>query len=925
MTDNTSDFVFFSINQGEQAKQQKPNYLLAQDVYKKIADLLAKNLDNAKKLSDESELDDHRAHEAILLEGGRGTGKSAILVNLDLYLQKKTDIAKELLILKPIDPTLLEDGDDMFLNIFIAALVRNKEVKKKLDLGGRDAENFYDQLNRLGSALEGSQGQKDAQGIDKIRALISSASIADQVHKLFCQTLKLVGKKLIVLPIDDVDTALQHAYEKIEIVRKYLTSPYTVSIISGDLDLYNEVIWRDIHGRLLTDSKVERLNALDRAKELSIAYQRKILPLPRRIAVEKLKSYLENENIVLADTKSGEDQGLISFPKFRLWIDALLNERVNGVENSHLELPLETIREFAQLVSHLSKEESLFHELTSILKQEKSYTSEELKRSMFMQPEVRNLIAEFQKAYSGTIEATNKDKRSQQRQLIFTKLQSQISELGTSNPVGDYQYLNTWRELLRTYFIHHHRGGAVYLSLEANRYFSLCATSERKMKESIFETDLFRPKHHQKYSNFEQNADIFKQWQDAAQGKMTDFGLKNLPKTSILPYPVPEFGKQINKAQLLNAKNHPQLQGQENVGLVFKLVSHHNFYNKTNLGNLVLTGRVVELLVTSLVRNITVADISKLIARPPFFSAAEQASTKTFDFAPSESTFDDEEFDETGEEFDETGEGFASFVKEINQWRESNKADLAAPPQAWLIYNVINKYFNQVRYFNAPQNSLIDLLSVFDIALTAYRAIWAIFGSFEKGPTFGFDEVIAYVNVSGASKDFTQNQLYLQNIKPFLQKSLQKIDKDSRSEFFNFRTGSYTYLLSSHPLRDLLERTYVTVKNRDTPTNGNVILATTKSAPELSRELKPVLDTILKFRNIRTDDFDTLTQVTVKEILIEIIGAYKKDKSKTDITTVFEEARSNDQISGRTALGKLRRILIRIRKRDTDRLISSLK
>ncbi|NHZ91041.1 hypothetical protein F2P45_18755, partial [Massilia sp. CCM 8733] len=183
---NSSKLVLFPIDQSEQAKQAKAEHLLARDVYAKIGDMLERGLARAIPAEDSDDLDEHRAHEAILLQGARGTGKSAILVNLELYLQQwRADMVHKLLILKPIDPTLLEDGDELFLNIFIAALVRDKQIKSRLDRGGKEAEDFYDQLDRLASAIEGAQTQHDKQGMDKVRAVIGSASIAGHVHKLF--------------------------------------------------------------------------------------------------------------------------------------------------------------------------------------------------------------------------------------------------------------------------------------------------------------------------------------------------------------------------------------------------------------------------------------------------------------------------------------------------------------------------------------------------------------------------------------------------------------------------------------------------------------------------------------------------------------------------------------------------------------------
>lgn len=801
-TDTATDIVFFPINQDEQAKQRSAKNLVAQDVFKKIAAFLEAGLKKIDNLPDLDDLDEHRAHEAILLQGGRGTGKSAVLVNLQLYLEARTNFAKDLLILKPIDPTLLEDGKDMFLDIFIAALVRDKQVKAKLDKGGRDAEAFYDQLCKVGNALESAQSQKEQRGMDKVRALIGSNGIADQIHKLFECTLALTGKKLIVLPIDDVDTALQYAYEKIEIVRKYLVSPYVIPLISGDLDLYNDVIWRDFHGRLLTDSRAENIQARARAKQLSIDYQRKILPLPRRIEVEKLSTYLSDWNLVLSDT----EQKILPFPLFKSWLDAMLNERVNGVENSYLPLPITSIREFAQLVSHIREFIPALGKYIGNLKNHRYQIS----RLCFMKPAVAECIANFVHDYNDVVKQKSKADRNKARDKAYLDLKKSIetittgvwSELRNISPV--------WQECLKNYFRHHHNGGAVYLTLEANHHFRICAAIEMPLYVSVFDTDLFKPKKHSQYNWFSQSEDIRDEWRSHSNGRIPLDWTKNFPQSSILPYPRPEIGRQINGAE--NAlKEDEKLKGRllEDAELVRRLMTHYNFYNRTNRATLVLTGRIFELVITSLIRNVSEREVLEMIYHPPFFSLTEMVSTKSFDLSVSDEPQND------GETIDGdyvVGDTLSDLVNAINDWRAKYLTDLVIPPHARLIYNVVNKYFNQANYFNSPKSEKKEgsILDVFGTAVMSFNAIWATFASFEKGPIFGFDDVIAYMNVSEADKEFIKNQLYRQNILPFLRR--YEDDKNNAGEFYDFRTGAYTYMLASHPLRNFFESTYNAVQ-----------------------------------------------------------------------------------------------------------------
>ncbi|MDQ9533230.1 hypothetical protein RF073_20100, partial [Serratia marcescens] len=55
------------------------------------------------------------------------------------------------------------------------------------------------------------------------------------------------NKKAFVLAFDDVDTNFQHGRTILETMRKYLTSPQLVLLISGDLDLYGRLVRRNIY------------------------------------------------------------------------------------------------------------------------------------------------------------------------------------------------------------------------------------------------------------------------------------------------------------------------------------------------------------------------------------------------------------------------------------------------------------------------------------------------------------------------------------------------------------------------------------------------------------------------------------------------------------------------------------------------------
>jgi hypothetical protein len=381
--------------------------------------------------------------------------------------------------------------------------------------------------------------------------------------------------------------------------------------------------------------------------------------------------------------------------------------------------------------------------------------------------------------------------------------------------------------------------------------------------------------------------------------------VKNLPRSSILSYPLPELGRRISGTNSA-IKATATLIGDdvEDAELVRRLMTYYNFYSETNRATLTLTGRILELVITSLIRDVTVDGILDLIYRAPFHSATAIASTKAFDFDD-----DDESDSDIGDIA--VGDTLSKLVDEINAWRGANEADLASPPNAWLIYNVVNKYFNQANYFHqAAKRSASggrNGLGVYGTALRAFRAIWAIFGSFEKGPIFGFDEVIAYRNID-AIADFEQNQLYLQNIKPFLQKNQNAYSADGT--FFNFHTGAYTYLLASHPLKALLERVHKNLEILPADVqDSNPEVFPSRAQPITEMAANSLLNRL--FKNEYAFHIRDISGMSLEQL--RAIRSHTEQGLPPDIRAqIIQMGRDIDQKSGGSALSKLNRLLAQI-------------
>ncbi len=803
MIEDKQNIIYFPVDQGEQARQPKAENLLAREVFEGIGAWLKKSLSKLSKGAGMLELDEHRAHETILIHGGRGAGKSSILVNLELYLNDDSQLRDQLLILKPVDPTLLENGDDLFLNIIVAALIRDKQIKSALAKSDYKTQEFYEQLQSLGAALEGVQKQKTEFGLDKLRAFIGNHGIAEEVHKLFFCALQLTGKRLVVLPIDDVDTSLQHAFENLEVIRKYLASPYVLPVVSGDLELYDDVTWRNFYQRIVDKNDVRTVEAEQRSRSLSIEYQRKVLPLPRRINVPGVTHYLRKKDILLAKGNNS----LLSFSDLHDLLTLILNGAVNGRNNSYLELPVSSIRELSQLIISIGG--NLADLAPHLSKNERSVEV------------VRNGHGSF----------NQKDQTPYFHHVLTQR---------TAGSEFD-KFLSQLVQKLEAYFSIHDKAGAAYLVAQADQYwFGNRDDSEAHFCKNPLDTPLFKPLEQsgQKFAIFKKEIGLKESWTEQLSVMVRNpKWLRELPEQTILPYPNLDFGMQVSKQFAKPIQSNDGDMGMDNPEyydeFLRQLLIQEGPYSSANNGALILIGRVFELLIASLIQDITTSYIKDLLQREPFFSATlfsldaagvfqggeterELKEDVNDDFLNSDDKFEDERLKLQ----------IDSFVGEINSWRKKEELNLLRL-SPWLVYCVFQKVFERAfsgsskdrsssqLYSTKPPigrgnsnslsiNELQEFVYVVDVGVRTFHAICADFGSFEKGSFGGQSAKISNNAVGGALKNFHQNSLFKQNISPFLE-SVNFSDHFETS-LTSSKLGAVTGKLYLHPLGDILKR-----------------------------------------------------------------------------------------------------------------------
>jgi len=794
--------IYFPIDQTERATQTKVEHLLPHELYARIAALITAAIPGPQIPNEHSteEFSRMRRHNAILLEGQRGVGKSTMLVNLELYLRhRQPKIETQVHVLKPVDPTQLEDKDDLFLNVIVAAILSDRDLQKAKENDENKRKDLYRSLQSLSTALEARQTEQDSAGIDQLRAFMGSQQLAVAVHDFFRAALNVLGKKLLILSLDDVDTTLYRAFENLEVVRRYLSSPLVLPIICGHLELYDEVIQREYLHRLTRDHRGGNQKARDMARELALEYERKLLPAQNRLKLPPIEDYLTNRSIKFTSDDSSSRIYSIGLAHLRDWVIAILMGPVNGLENSSLSLPIRSLRALSQLVGAMNRRISILDDaLATLLANNSEF---DIGRHLQM-PTVR---AEAMREFS--IEQAKAQSRAKlDTDAAYAAFYQLSGEIGSFAPDSDLNAMaRKWRQPLRDYFEYEPTAGPACLVLDASLYWRpdapAAAGLEMMGEHSVLDTPLFMPMRQQgtKYLGFiDRNADLAS-WKDYLKGKLPEEAINRLPQKSIVAFPTPEAGKPLSvRNTRANFDADDKFQGADKIpmlNVVNDLMLHRGYYSSNKQAPLLLTGRLLELLITGLVRNVTSNDIHRLLASAPYHSATSVAPTKTL-------LVEAEEDDEFPMKPQQAGsyagieEGIEGLVKSINEWRiELNLASFE--PSPWLIYNALNKTLNQSWYFNKTSAAAIKGFGPHDIAQVArmtFNSFLAAIGSFEKGPIFGLPRVVSTVNIS-TGESFQNSDLYRQNIAPFF--------GGTRSHF-GIATRSVTRALASHPLRRLL-------------------------------------------------------------------------------------------------------------------------
>lgn len=290
-----------------------------------VIDLIKKSYLKVKDGSETQEKDKPnslyttRNHDTIVVSGSRGTGKTTFLLTLlkginsgELHKVKDNEFLSDIQILPILDPTLIEQKAHPFVTII--SLIYDSVAESidccrvhcddKLD---KKLEEWKDCFNSLAEglpvlegigngALTGSEWDDPQyvmqEGIRKARA---ANNLEENFNRFVEKSLELIKKKAFLICFDDIDTDFTKGWPILEILRKYLTTPKIITILSGDLELYSAIVrksqWDNIgidRVKGETDDQLQKFK--DLVSQLENQYLLKLLRPERRITLNSIFS-----------------------------------------------------------------------------------------------------------------------------------------------------------------------------------------------------------------------------------------------------------------------------------------------------------------------------------------------------------------------------------------------------------------------------------------------------------------------------------------------------------------------------------------------------------------------------------------------------------------------------------------------------------
>lgn len=259
-------------------------------------------------------------HNTISVLGPRGVGKTSFLLTLrdrieNFYNYSKYNNFKELkekkiIWLPNLDPTRMEENETFLVTVVANIISEIKKSKDDLNLNVREALKSLgpDFAVLVSAQVHEAQWKEliddpDSFAYEVLNNAHSGITLANNVHNFLKVCLTSLQADIFVQPIDDIDTAIKQGWPILETIRKYLASPHLITIVTGDIDLYETLIRNkqlDYLSHLVeNDVKIGEDVAKIRGQvaQLTEQYLAKVIPSHLRIRLKPIADLITQQGI----------------------------------------------------------------------------------------------------------------------------------------------------------------------------------------------------------------------------------------------------------------------------------------------------------------------------------------------------------------------------------------------------------------------------------------------------------------------------------------------------------------------------------------------------------------------------------------------------------------------------------------------------
>ena len=307
-TDNTTNEITIYLQESSNTRAFEDKNRVHEEQFQKVTGWIDKAIN---RKTDQYE----RLQETISIFGSRGSGKTSFLLSLIKNYTGNPD--SKVTVINIIDPTLIEQKGHIFLTIIsqIKSKVDNK--LKSCECNPNDStfclKQIWDEkLKALAHGLPSIDGVgqpkedswQDPEYIMQkgLRAVLSAKELEKHFHEFVEMSLKILEKDIFLLMLDDIDVDFRKGWPVLESLRKYLTTPQIITLISGDYGLFIKAVrkqqWKNFGKELLINEgqylgKINEYN--DLVTEMESQYLQKVLKSQRRVWLNTIGEKLENK------------------------------------------------------------------------------------------------------------------------------------------------------------------------------------------------------------------------------------------------------------------------------------------------------------------------------------------------------------------------------------------------------------------------------------------------------------------------------------------------------------------------------------------------------------------------------------------------------------------------------------------------------